>query len=111
VLFDANKATGRRQHNWVLDKTFDERDGAMDYAKEGGFAQYKGSGDYAATTLRCTKHEGCWEKNGAMLRIQLGKDMKVTHASAPPAPRDSHAIDGRATCVGLAAAPSKTLLL
>ena len=61
VLFDANKATGRRQHNWVLDKTFDERDGAMDYAKEGGFAQYKGSGDYAATTLRCTKHEGCWE--------------------------------------------------
>lgn len=36
----------------------------MDYAKEGGFAQYKGSGDYAATTLRCTIHEGCWAGQG-----------------------------------------------
>ena len=83
MLFDANKAAGRRKYDWVLEKTFDERDRAMDYAKDSGFAQYKGSGEYSATTLRCTIHEGCWEKNGAMLRIKQGKDMKVRNTSAP----------------------------
>jgi hypothetical protein len=63
----------RRHHDCpssrALEMTFDDRDKAMDHAKASGFHTFAGCGSHTAVTLRCTLHVGCYNKEGAMMRI------------------------------------------
>ena len=36
-----------------------------------GFATWKGSGHKSGITLRCTQHVGCYQLEGALLRVAL----------------------------------------